>query len=283
MAPNINHQDPIMKKILEDRRFRIALSLAVDREEINKIIYFGKGTPRQAAPLKDSSFYSESYEKAYIKQDLAKANALLDEMGLETGKDGIRMRSDGKPVQISLDVMAAVQSWVDTAEIIASNLDKVGIQTEVKSQTRELFRQRVQCASHDIALWPGDGGLECLLDPRWYFPFSSESQNAPLYGRWYESSGKIGEEPPPEIRELMETYQKIMGTVSLDEKKKLFDKISAANAKNLWVIGLVHSPPDFYVVASNFHNVPKRDFQSWMYPNPGPIHPEQFFMTKKKK
>ena len=47
-------------------------------------------------------------------------------------------------------------------------------------------------------------------------------------------------------------------------------------------IGLVHDPPDFYVVAPNMYNVPKRDFQSWTYPNPGPVHPEQFFFGKKK-
>jgi hypothetical protein len=29
-------------------------------------------------------------------------------------------------------------------------------------------------------------------------------------------------------------------------------------------------------------NVPKKDFESWPYPNPGPVHPEQFFYDKKK-
>jgi hypothetical protein len=29
-------------------------------------------------------------------------------------------------------------------------------------------------------------------------------------------------------------------------------------------------------------NVPKKDFESWTYPNPGPIHPEQFSFTADK-
>jgi len=269
-----------MQQVLGDRRFRIALSHAINRQEINKIVYRGKGTPRQAAPLKESIFYSESYEKAYIDYSPDKAKALLDEMGLKAGPDGKRIRTDGKPLRFSIDVMVAIQSWVDTAEIIASNLTAVGIQTEVKSESRELFWERVKTAAHDVALWPGDGGMECLLEPRWYFPYSTESFQATRYGEWYQSEGTRGVEPTADIKALMDTYDKILSTVSDDKKKELFARIIKANEENLWVIGLVHDPPDFYVVSTKMHNLPKRDFQSWIYPNPGPIHPEQFFMTK---
>jgi peptide/nickel transport system substrate-binding protein len=283
LAPNLNHKDPEMKKILTDRRFRIAMSHAINRTEINKIVYRGKGTPRQAAPLKESAFYSSTYPKAHVAYDPNKAKALLTEMGLKPGPDGKFVRPDGKPLQVSLDVMVAVQSWVDCAEIIVSNLKRVGIDAEVKSESRDLFRQRVQSASHDIALWPGDGGMECVLEPRWYFPYSTESLNAPLYGKWFQSGGKKGEAPPEDIKELMTVYGKILNTVSTDKKKQLFGNILKANEENLWVIGVAGLPPDYYVVANNFHNVAKKDFQSWIYPNPGPIHPEQFFMTKKRK
>ncbi len=281
LAPNLNHPDPVMQKILSDRRFRIALSHAINRKEINKIVYRGKGTERQVAPLKESAFYSPSYEKAYLEYSPDKAKALLDEMGLTVGPTGKRMRPDGQPVRLSLDVVVEIQSWVDTAEILASNISHLGIDTEVKSETRELFMQRVESAAHDIALWTGDGGMECLLEPRWYFPYSGESLNAPLYGKWFQSGGKQGTEPPADIKELMDIYSQILSTVSEEKQKELFAKIIAANEKNLWVIGLVHDPPDYYVVAPNMYNLPKRDFQSWIYPNPGPIYPEQFFFAPK--
>jgi len=282
MAPNINHQDPQMREVLSDPRFRKALSHAVDRVEINKIVYRGKGTPRQAAPLKESPFYSPSYEKAYLDYDPAKAVSLLDEMGLAVNRHGKRVLKDGRPLQISIDVMTTNPTWVDTAEIIASNMRRIGIETEVKSETMELFRQRTQGGEHDIALWSGDGGMECILDPRWYFPYSSESLYAPLYAQWFQSDGKRGEEPTEVIKEQMETYKTILRTVSDDKIKELFSRIIAADEENLWVIGLVHEPPDYYVVAKNMVNVPAQDFQSWIYPNPGPIHPEQFsFMNAK--
>jgi peptide/nickel transport system substrate-binding protein len=281
LAPNLNHQDPVVKKILSDKRFRFAVSHAINRREINKIVYRGQGTPRQAAPLKESPFYSESYEKTALEYDPAKAVALLDEMGLKAGPDGKRMRPDDRPLRLTLDVMVEIQSQVDTAEIVASNLKSIGVDTEVKSETRGLFRQRVQAAAHDIALWSGDGGMECLLEPRWYFPYSSESLNAPFFGKWYQSGGKSGAEPPAIIKDLMDGYGEILQTVSKEKQKELFGKIMKANEENLWVIGLVHDPPDYYVVAKNMVNVPKRDFQSWIYPNPGPLHPEQFFFIRK--
>lgn len=281
LAPNLNHQDPVMKRILSDKRFRFALSHTINRKEINKIVYRGQGTPRQAAPLPESRFHSKGYENTALEYDPAKASTLLDEMGLKLGPEGKRMQPDNRPLRLTLDVMVEIQSWVDTAEIIASNLKSIGIDTEVKSETRGLFRQRVQTASHDIALWPGDGGMECLLEPRWYFPYSSESLNAPLYGKWYQSGGKHGEEPPAIIKDLMDTYNSILKTVSVSKQQELFSHIIRANQENLWVIGLVHDPPDYYVVAKNMYNVPRQDFQSWIYPNPGPIHPEQFFFGKK--
>ncbi|MFA6224478.1 MAG: ABC transporter substrate-binding protein [Desulfomonilaceae bacterium] len=282
LAPNLNHQDPVVRKIIGDKRFRIALSHAIRRSEINDILFRGKGTPRQAAPLKQSGYYSASYENAHLEYDLDAANKMLDDMGLKVGADGWRQRPDGQRLQLCLDVMASIQSWVDAAEILTSDFKKIKIDTAVKSETRELFRQRTQTCAHDIALWPGDGGLECLLEPRWYFPYNSESLQAPLYAQWYQSRGNQGEEPPPEIKKMMETFDKIVHTAENQKKKELFDQILAANEENLYVIGMVYQPPDYYVVAPNMKNVPATDFQSWIYPNPGPIHPEQFFYDKQR-
>ncbi len=280
LAPNLNHPDPVTRTILSDKRFRIALSHAINRNEINDIVFRGKATPRQAAPLKESDLYDASYESAYLKHDPQLASKMLDEMGLKVGPDGIRLRPDGQPLQMCLDVMASIQTWVDIAEIVASDMKKVKIETAIKSETRELFRQRTQTASHDIALWPGDGGLECLLEPRWYFPFSAESLNAPLYGQWYQTRGKQGEEPPELIRTQMNIFDEIVSSPTHERKKELFSKIIRANQENLWVIGLIYQPPDYYVVSNTMKNVPQKDYQSWIYPNPGPVHPEQFFFDK---
>ena len=137
------------------------------------------------------------------------------------------MRPDGKPLQLSLDVMVTIQTWVDTAEIVASNLKSLGIDTEVKSEAMELFRQRTQSAAHDIALWSGDGGIECLLEPRWYFPYSGESLNAPLcQADGSRLEARKEKSPPWLIKEMMDTYSQILHTTSEEKRKELFQKLS---------------------------------------------------------
>jgi len=48
---NLNNKDPVLRKIVQDKRFRIAMSLAMNREEINELCYLGMcKEPRQVAP-----------------------------------------------------------------------------------------------------------------------------------------------------------------------------------------------------------------------------------------
>ena len=72
--PNLNrHVDPkdpetaCKAKLLADKRFRQALSLAIDREEIIKGEYDGVGEPSQVEPGLGSPFHSERLAHAFIK------------------------------------------------------------------------------------------------------------------------------------------------------------------------------------------------------------------------
>ena len=47
LYPNLNANDEVWRKLFRDVRFRRALSLAVDRDEINQIMYFGLGDWRR--------------------------------------------------------------------------------------------------------------------------------------------------------------------------------------------------------------------------------------------
>ena len=99
-AFNVTHTDPVLRKIFQDVRFKQAMSLAINREEINKLLYFGLAKPSQAVPSPKVSFIEASMVSYMAQYDPAKANALLDEMGLKKGSDGFRLRQDGKPLSI---------------------------------------------------------------------------------------------------------------------------------------------------------------------------------------
>ena len=91
-AFNLTHQDPVQREVFQDVRFRQAMSLAIDREEINKVLFFGLAVPRQAAMDPENSFYKEEWATRYAEYDPDTANRLLDEMGLQRGSDGFRLR-----------------------------------------------------------------------------------------------------------------------------------------------------------------------------------------------
>jgi len=280
IAFNLNHKDPVLRKIFNDKRFRFAMSLAINRKEIIDLVYLGKGEPRQPSPLPESPFYHEQLSKAYIEYDPAKANKFLDEMGLKRGPDGIRLRPDGKPLAVTIEVVTTGIQWIDACELIKKYWEAVGVKTAVKPIERSLFYSRKAAAEHDIAIWGGDGGMEVLLEPRWYFPFSGESNHAPLWQLWYNSGGKSGEEPPPEVKKQMQLYDEITKTASFARQKLLMKQILDIDAKNLYVIGISSNPKGFGIVKNNFRNVPEEMFGSWLYPNPAPTNPCQYFIKK---
>ena len=87
LLPNLNYEDEKWRSVLQDTRFRRALSLAIDRREINMATFFGLGHPSADTMLPQSPLFRPEYRDAWIAHDPAQANALLDEMGLDKRDD----------------------------------------------------------------------------------------------------------------------------------------------------------------------------------------------------
>src|SRR3546814_10918789 len=96
-------RSPAWRQLFRDVRFRRALSLAINREEINKVLFYGLAIPGNNTMLPESPLGSEELRHRWATFDLAKANALLDELGLERGSDGIRTLPDGRPLAIVVE------------------------------------------------------------------------------------------------------------------------------------------------------------------------------------
>jgi ABC-type transport system substrate-binding protein len=65
VQPDLTFEDRGLREIFRDVRFRKALSLATNRDEINETVYFGRGTPRQTTVIPSSRIYEEESAKAY--------------------------------------------------------------------------------------------------------------------------------------------------------------------------------------------------------------------------
>ncbi len=275
VAPNLNHRDPAMRKLLHDRRFRIALSIGIDRGMLNEAGFFGLGRPRQMAPPRSSPFYCPDYESAYIEYDPAGANRLLDEIGLtERDRRGFRLLPDGRPVRLVVETTEMIGNQ-QVLQLMVGFWRDLGILADLRYQSRDLFIRRLEAVQHDIAVWTGSDEQFPLMDVRWFFPSNSIGAFQGIaYGRWFETYGEAGEEPPPEIRRCMELFREIELTVEADRRRELFQKIIDLNRENLWMIGLIGELPMLAIADNRMRNVPDAAMSGWIFRTPSNTAPE---------
>jgi len=275
---NMNCKDQVLRKIFEDRRFRIALSLAIDRNTINQLFYNGLLKPLQATSVSYDPMWTKEIGESYIEYNPGQANKMLDSMGLtKRDKDGYRLRPDGKPLELTIEVY----DNTDVYDLVASFWSKVGIKTVVKSEERSLWTVRVTGGEHQVAGYAVEG-LLWQIDPGRYVPLSEFTYWAPLYGLWYATQGKSGEKPPQEILRLIELYEKFASTPSEKARTLIGRDILRVHSRNLWMIGILGELPRPLVVNNNFRNVPADVFDDYRMQCEGKLNPEQFFIKSSK-
>lgn len=281
LAPNLNQKtDAVLREVFGDPRFRIALSHAIDRAAINEVCYFAIGKPRQLCPPVASPYYAPDYERAHIEYDPARANALLDEMGLNRRNgDGVRLRPDGRPFSIFIETTSMTGN-AKMLEMVAHDWTAVGVKTEVKVTARQLYYARKAALLHHVGVWWPADELVPLIDPRWFLPFSPESIHAIGYARWFTSGGKAGVEPQGDIRRCIELYREIQRTPDEGEHRRLFREIIELNRKNLWVIGTIGEVPTLVIASDRMRNVPEVAVYGWIFRSPGNTAPECYAMQQ---
>lgn len=282
LCPNQNHPDPVLRDIFADKRFRKALSYAINRDEINKVRFYGVAKPRQIAPPKCSPFYDAAYESAYIKYSPALANSLLDQMGLnKKDAEGIRLRPDGKELIFQIESSTNL-GGEDTLQMVAQYWRAVGLKVNLKVMARNLYNQRRKAMVHDVGVWKGAGVDIPVLDPRFFIPYSKASIQAPGYAKYYSSGGKKGPVPPEDMKQAIETFWAIEKTPDAQAQIELFQMITDLNRSNLWVIGTIGDVPQVFLVDDDFRNVPESALVSWAVRTPGNTAPECYAIDPKK-
>ncbi|HSM13132.1 MAG TPA: ABC transporter substrate-binding protein, partial [Thermoanaerobaculia bacterium] len=154
--PNLNYGDPVWRALFRDARFRRALSLGISRKAINKVLYFGLAAERANAALEESPFFDPENAHAWARFDLARANAMLDELGLgERDSAGARLLPDGRPMQIVIETSGERREEADTLELVAATWGKLGIRLLVRPLDRDILRNRAFAGSSMMAAWFG--------------------------------------------------------------------------------------------------------------------------------
>ena len=162
--------------------------------------------------------------------------------------------------------------------LICDNWKAVGVTASANPVERSLFYVRKDANEHDANVWGGDGGLELALDPRWYFPASSESNFAIAWAEWFATAGESGEEPPTPVRRQMELYREVEATAGAEGQNAALKEILRIAKEQFYVIGISLPGNGYGIVANDFHNVPASILGSAYFVGIAPSNTCQFFV-----
>lgn len=282
---NMNTKNDALRELFSNKDFRIALSHAINRQEIIDVVYVGQGEPFQGAPKPTSDFYHEGLAKQYTEYDVDLANELLDAIVPEKNAQGIRLGPDGNPIVFDLIVDATrFADWVDSMELVSTYWKNVGIQMNVSGISGELLQTRRESNDFDATANWSDGGLAPILNPgHFIFPEGGGSLFAPRWAMWYNSGsfppgGVEPEEPPAEVQRQMALYDELKATADPARQKELMMEMLDIAADQFYAIGIALQAPAYGVVKNNFHNVPPAMPESFNYPDPFPTHPYTYWI-----
>ncbi len=274
-------KDENLQKVFQNRDFRIALSLAINRDELNELIYAGLSRPYQAAPRPDMALYDETMATQYTEYDPAKANQLLDAAGFDKkDSDGFRLGPDGKRISFAIDALASRKYHVDALELIRKYWRDVGIDMQVKAIEQSFIYARMLANDQQGLVWLGGGGYDFLglLDPKWYFPAENQSAFGSAWGIWFQTPNDPNAiEPTGPAREQQELYEELKAQPTTARQLDVMKKILAITRDQFWVIGTVMAPDNVGVVKTNMKNVPDEMPDTVFYLTPGPTNPETYF------
>ena len=254
-----------IRDILRDKRFRQALSAGFDRQRVMDVAWGGIGESKNATISPQSWHFAsdegkavfQKWAEAHITEDLAGANAMLDELGMAKGADGMRTLPSGDPFELVMDVTdwgGSLKLQVDAAtEMKAQWGENLGInvrinningQPDVDTRTNEgLYMIRaVHSAEIDI-----------LTYPDWMFPVVNRYY-MPLEGRWYAKGGATcteaasegslnpcGVEPPAgsPAQLLQDLYAKARSTAGVEDRHKVvWEAVDVLINEGPFVIGV---------------------------------------------
>lgn len=268
-----NHtaKDPVLRELYSDIRFKRAFSLAIDRSQIAEVVYLGFAVPSQLQMIPGSRWRNDEWAARDTEYDPDAANALFDEAGLtERDGNGIRLRSDGKPMVINIDIPVDDPGSLAVAELIIEFMREVGVTFNVRSVAREQVRALIDNNDMELGVWIGDKCSDSMFphSPEWHVPYLTTGWNVwgMAWAQWYASKGTNGEEPQGDAKMVQDLFDEMQITVDEARRLEIGDEILRLNIENMWNIGDVGQVPIPVILGSNFKNYPEEGFTgfSWL-------------------
>jgi peptide/nickel transport system substrate-binding protein len=284
LFPNLNANDPTWRSVLRDVRVRRALSLAIDRSQVNEVLYFGLATEGNNTVVAESPLFRKEYQTRWAQYDKKAAGKLLDEAGLKRGSDGLRKLPDGRPCEIIVETSGESTEQTDVLEMIRENWREIGVKLFPKPTQREVLRNRVFSGEALMSVWTGieNGLANPNVNPDELAPTSQQQLQWPKFGQYFETNGKTGEAPDiGDAAELLKLNAQWRDAATADARAKIWHRMLQIHAEQQFVIGVVSGVAQPVVVRNTLRNVPEKGIYNW---DPGAFfgiyRPDTFWISK---
>lgn len=241
--------------------FRHALSIAVDREEMNNILFNGMAMPQQAAAPEGTAEYIEGAPEKWIEMDVDAANALLDGIDMiskELDADGYRTFVDGenagKPVTLEVETRADSAVDAPAVALLAQYYKAIGIQVVEVSNTDNNKRNEKYYAG-DVAMASYESAtsvFNIMIRPDY---LAANRNNVCWLGKYgMEHQDCITPEPGTPIADIVDATIDLVKASTMEELQAAGDRILQNHYENTWIIGFLNDSASRYAVNNRIHN-----------------------------
>jgi peptide/nickel transport system substrate-binding protein len=267
LYPNLNAADPVWQKLMRDLRFRRALSLAIDRNAINQHIYAGMAKPRANTLLPDSPLFDPDAQRAWSEFDLARAQELMDEIGLKLDdKYKVRRMPDGRLLSLLVATQGTDPSEVAILRLIQESWRKIGVELMIGAPLPSEFHDRIVDGRTAMSIAEGlaDGLATAQMNPVELAPSSEFQLQWPRWGLYERSRGTKGDQVDmPEAMKLVDLWKTWRDSPKDSDKAAAWHQMIKIHADQVFTIGLVGEVPQPVAVNPRLRNIPERDFYNW--------------------
>jgi peptide/nickel transport system substrate-binding protein len=282
---NVTSEDEAKRELFGDLRFRQAMSVAIDRDELNEVAFFGQGEPKQYVGFSPTPDFVDGELTSHMAQfDPEMARGLLDEVGMvDTDGDGFRELPNGDPIVLNMQ-FATQGIGGEVVELVAQNWADVGVQTTVKEVTPDEYRSAQSSNQLDVGMWEKGQPVAIVLgnNELWVPPFENYfgHRSGMAWAEWVDTEGASGIEPPEWVKTMMEDVNAFQGAEpGSDAQKEIGARMAREMTENLLFIGTVQAPNVIYH-RNALKNVAEFKTQSYEYYRTFPYLPAQWWLDE---
>lgn len=256
---NQTYKDDQYAKLFSEIDFRHALSIGVDRNEMNNILYNGMATPSQTAAPEGSPYYIPGAPEKWIELDVDTANSLLDGIDMisnELNADGFRTFVDGPDAGKAITLEIETTGDETSAKAIAllgTYYKKLGIQVVEVPNTDNNARNE--------KLYVGDVAMASLYSTATFNPMlrpdavAANRNNLCWTGKYgLEHQDHRTPEAGSAMEDLIDATLALVSASNMEELQAAGDRIVQSHHDNTWTIGYLNDSNQFYAANNRVRN-----------------------------